>query len=133
MKCSECPYYWIDEDESEYPSCHYGANDGCAPCEQEDKERETEDIDEEPETVWLVSEENHGLIAVANSRESAIDFLISTKWINGCCELWNPNEGIGETIDDLFEDWAGWLTNTATDEDFENMGYSFRKWEVYTK
>ena len=46
MKCIECPWYWQNEDE-EYPSCKYRYNDECAPCEIEDQERETEDIDDE--------------------------------------------------------------------------------------
>lgn len=46
IKCADCPYYWADEwDKSiaDLPYCHYQYNDGCAPCEIEDRERETED------------------------------------------------------------------------------------------
>lgn len=32
MKCVDCPCYWIDDGE-QYGCCHYGYNDGCAPCE----------------------------------------------------------------------------------------------------
>ena len=45
MKCNECPYFWIEE----YPwgdepgQCMYRWNDGYAPCEVDDRERETED------------------------------------------------------------------------------------------
>lgn len=46
MKCTECPWYWQDEGE-EYPSCKYYYDDGYAPCEIEDRERETEDIDDD--------------------------------------------------------------------------------------
>ena len=73
--------------------------------------------------VVLVSEENHGLIAVAADRAAAIDFLINTEWIMGCCELWFPEQGNGINIEDLHLDWQDWLRNTATDEDFENMGF----------
>ena len=38
MKCVDCGYWWADEEEN--PSCHYRYNDGYAPCEVEDKERE---------------------------------------------------------------------------------------------
>lgn len=42
IKCIDCPYYWWDElGEPSY--CHYQYDDGYAPCEIEDKERETED------------------------------------------------------------------------------------------
>ena len=83
--------------------------------------------------VILVSEDNHGLIAVAADRAAAIDFLISTAWIYGCCELWFPEMQESFCIQDLFPDWQDWLRNTATDEDFENMGYELEEKEVYTK
>lgn len=35
MKCAECPYWWKSKNE-DTPSCHYGYDDGCAPCEVED-------------------------------------------------------------------------------------------------
>ena len=44
IKCKDCGYYWADAD-GEIPYCHYGWNDGEAPCEIEDRERETEDND----------------------------------------------------------------------------------------
>ena len=44
MKCVDCPYCWADEGEK-YPSCKYPHDDGYAPCEVEDQERETEDCD----------------------------------------------------------------------------------------
>ena len=83
--------------------------------------------------VVLVSEENHGLIAVAADRAAAIDFLISTEWIYGGCELWFPKMQAGFCIKDLFSDWQDWLRNAATDEDFENMGYGIEEKEVYIK
>ena len=46
MKCAECPYYWAEENEK-YPSCKYPYNDGYAPCEIEDQEKESEDINED--------------------------------------------------------------------------------------
>lgn len=35
IKCKNCGYYYAAEDE-EYPTCHYGYADCCAPCEEED-------------------------------------------------------------------------------------------------
>ena len=36
MKCTDgCGYFYQDEDE-EYPSCHFDGPEGWAPCEQED-------------------------------------------------------------------------------------------------
>ena len=47
MKCIDCNYYWVDEDEK-YPRCHCIESEGNAPCEL-DEDEETEDIDEEEE------------------------------------------------------------------------------------
>ena len=44
MKCIDCPYHWQDEGEK-YPTCKYPYDDGYAPCEIEDQEKETEDYD----------------------------------------------------------------------------------------
>lgn len=81
--------------------------------------------------VVLVSEENHGLIQVAKDRVSAIEYLITSEWINGYCELWFPERGDSICIKDLHPDWQDWLRNVATDEDFENMGYGIEEKEVY--
>lgn len=37
MKCKDCPYYWTDAD-GEIAYCHYQYNDGCAPCEVDERE-----------------------------------------------------------------------------------------------
>ena len=42
MKCADCPYCWKDEGDK-YPHCHYGYDDGYAPCEVEDSGYEQED------------------------------------------------------------------------------------------
>lgn len=51
MKCKDCPYCWSDLDEDgkpiSHPYCHYQHDDGYAPCEVDDGDNETEDIDEE--------------------------------------------------------------------------------------
>lgn len=42
IKCEDCSYFWADCDKSgkpiNHPSCHYGWNDGYAPCEVDDIE-----------------------------------------------------------------------------------------------
>ena len=45
LKCKDCPYYWADNDPTvaDLPYCHYQYDDGYAPCEIEDREKETED------------------------------------------------------------------------------------------
>jgi hypothetical protein len=81
--------------------------------------------------VVLVSEENHGLIQIAKDRASAIEYLITTEWIYGGCELWFPERRESICIKDLHPDWQDWLRNTATNEDFENMGFFLEEKEVY--
>lgn len=44
MKCKDCCYFWQDKGE-DYPWCHYVWNDGYAPCEVEEYEKETEDYE----------------------------------------------------------------------------------------
>lgn len=42
MKCKDCFYWWQDEDD-DFPQCHYEGLDGTAPCEYEDEERNDEE------------------------------------------------------------------------------------------
>lgn len=42
MKCTDCPYYWIEQGEK-VAHCHYEWDDGYAPCEVD----ETEYLNEE--------------------------------------------------------------------------------------
>lgn len=44
MKCTDCPYYWKEENE-EFADCHYRWNDGYAPCEVEDRYEEPDEED----------------------------------------------------------------------------------------
>lgn len=53
ITCNNCPYYYMDRDE-ETPRCHYGWDDGCAPCEIDDFEEEEEDY---PELIFDPEEE----------------------------------------------------------------------------
>ena len=78
-------------------------------------------------TIFVISEENHGNVIFASTRQKAIQALIDTDWIAGYCELWNHETQEGTPIDQLHKDWKEWLLTTATDLDFENMGYSIRE------
>ena len=42
------------------------------------------------ETVILIIEENHGIIGIAKSFSSAIDFLYDNDWMTPETELYNP-------------------------------------------
>ena len=47
MKCKDCLYFYANTDDRgnpiENPHCQYYYNDGYAPCEIDDMEKETED------------------------------------------------------------------------------------------
>ena len=42
--------------------------------------------------VYLIEEENHGMIGVAKDYSSAIDFLVDSDWLDGKFEVWADNE-----------------------------------------
>lgn len=74
-------------------------------------------------TIFVISKENHGNVVHAATRQRAIQALIDTAWIAGYCELWDFKKQVSTPIDLLHPNWKEWLLNSATDEDFENMGY----------
>jgi len=74
-------------------------------------------------TIFVISEECHGNVIFASTRQTAIQALIDTSWIAGYCELWNCETQESTPIDQLHKDWKNWLLTAATDLDFENMGY----------
>lgn len=39
--------------------------------------------------VYIIHEDNHGVLGVADSYESAIQFLIDDEWITEDFEIWN--------------------------------------------
>lgn len=42
--------------------------------------------------VYIIHEENHGVIGVADSHKSAVQFLIDEKWITGNFEIWDEEK-----------------------------------------
>ena len=57
--------------------------------------------------VYLIEEENHGMIGVAKDYPSAIDFLVNQDWLDGKFEVWVDNEiSLTQTLEDhLGELW----------------------------
>lgn len=55
--------------------------------------------------MYLISEENHDNLAVAWNRKSAIDWLISTEWLDEETEVWydcdDSKEMNGKTLKEL--------------------------------
>lgn len=76
-----------------------------------------------PKAVYIIEEENHGLIKIAESRKEAKEWLIDSCWVYSHCELWNPQTQESKPICDLFTDWKKWFIEEATAEDLENMGF----------
>lgn len=68
------------------------------------------------ETVILIVEENHGIIGIAKSFSSAIDFLYDNNWMTPETELYNP-------FDDTVEsDWICFEKYNLTKEDLKKCG-----------
>lgn len=81
--------------------------------------------------IYVVSEDNHGQIAYARTREAAIRFLIEHNWIAGYCEYWIYEIQTSKRLDELHEDWQKWLFEEATDEDFECLGFFIKEATLY--
>ena len=39
--------------------------------------------------IYIIHEDNHGVLGVADSYESAVQFLIDDKWLTEDFEIWN--------------------------------------------
>lgn len=77
------------------------------------------------EKVTIISEENHGVIGVAVSLESAIRWLIQTDWINAGTEFWIDNKW--QSVEQLFgERWRERLVE-QDEEFFEGSFYFYEK------
>lgn len=81
--------------------------------------------------IYVISEDCHGEIIYASSREKAIEALIATDWINGCCEFWDGEKEEGFYLEDLYPNWKEWLRNMATDKDFEDLGFYIHQKNFY--
>lgn len=65
------------------------------------------------ETVILIIEENHGIIGIAKSFSSAIDFLYDNNWMTPETELYNPFDDTAES------DWVCFEKYNLTKEDLK--------------
>ena len=68
------------------------------------------------ETVILIIEENHGIIGIAKSFSSAIDFLYDNNWITPKTELYNPFDDMAES------DWVSFEKYNLSKEDLKQGG-----------
>ena len=42
--------------------------------------------------IYIIHEDNHGVLGVADSYESAVQFLIDNEWLTEDFEIWNSEE-----------------------------------------
>ena len=68
------------------------------------------------ETVILIIEENHGIIGIAKSFSSAIDFLYDNNWMTPETELYNPFDDTAES------DWVCFEKYNLTKEELKKCG-----------
>ena len=77
------------------------------------------------EKVTIICEENHGVIGVAVSLESAIRWLIQTNWITARMDFWV--DGKFQTAEELFgERWRERLVE-QDEEFFEGSFYFYER------
>lgn len=85
--------------------------------------------------VYLINEENHGLIGVAASCKAAMQWLVTSDWVNHYSEIWCPDEnarwgGYNKMLGDLYgENWKEEFFQFSEDQ-LENMGFYIRKEEL---
>ena len=72
--------------------------------------------------VYLIEEENHGMISVAKDYPSAVQFLIDSDWLSENYEVWVDNEDyLTQTIKEkLGENWSEVILTWDT-EQFNNF------------
>lgn len=87
-------------------------------------------------TIYVVSEDNHGEIIYAVSKESAKRALIETNWVEGGTDIWIVNEkekygGHHEPLLGLYgENWKEEFMK-MDDEALERMGFYIHDYEVW--
>ena len=86
--------------------------------------------------VWLIREDNHGVIGAATDRTSVIDFLIKNDWLYGGLEYWD-NEKHGTVLlsewasQKGYADWEEFLYSEPTDANLENLGFYISQVKVH--
>lgn len=89
-------------------------------------------------TAIVISEENHGILAIADRYESAIDFLFNDHWITSNCDIWDGNEWI--VITEYFNTYSmldikhelKTKYNIDTFNDLLDQGFYLSEEEIYT-
>jgi hypothetical protein len=85
--------------------------------------------------VYTIGEENHGFIGVAASHKAALQWLVTSDWVDQYSEIWCPDEnerwgGHNKMLGDLYGDnWKEEFFQFSADQ-LENMGFYIREEEL---
>lgn len=78
-------------------------------------------------TVTIIKEESHGLIGVAKDRETAINYLIQTDWINSNTDFYDKEKEKFLSLKEMFgESWKEEIVK-QNDDFFEGSFYFSEK------
>lgn len=91
-------------------------------------------------TVYVIREENHGLIGVADSKEAVFSFLVAENWVTAdapcgySCDDYRTFEEVCKEEGITEEKFLNWAIDRLEHTDFwENSGYYIREEELYTE
>lgn len=83
------------------------------------------------EEIWLIGEENHGFLVAATSMLAGKQWLINSAWVTMESEIYIPQIRDYVTLKDQYgENWKKYFLS-YDEEELENMGFLFRKAELY--
>lgn len=90
--------------------------------------------------IYVIHEENHGLIGVADSKIAAFSFLVAHAWVTSdtpCGYSWDDYRTLEEICKEegvTEENFLEWAVNKLESTDFwENSGFYIREEELYTE
>lgn len=82
-------------------------------------------------TVISIESKSHGFLALAKTRESAIQWLIDTEWITEYSEMWSEEKQVSYSLAETYgEEWIDKVFN-FNDEELESLGFCFFEEEVF--
>lgn len=82
--------------------------------------------------VYLISEDNHGHIGTAVSHKAALQWLVTSDWVDQYSEIWCPDEnarwgGHNKMLSALYgENWKEEFLQFSGDQ-LEHMGFYIHK------
>ncbi len=85
--------------------------------------------------VYSINEEDHGQIGIAASRKAALQWLITSHWVDRYNDIWCPDENKYSndyymTLNELCgENWKEKFLQFS-DEQLENMGFYINEEEL---